>query len=104
MQVYQLRKLEYVHKGQTVTIDIISKASHKWTRIADLITTEHNVVDNLRDEYRGKNEEAFRKLMVEHFVEKKPPRYSQDWSGLIDLLNDAGLGSIALDIEKAFTQ
>ena len=102
MQAHLLRKLDFVSNGQTVSIDIISKASHKWTKIADFITTEHNVVDNLRDEFRGKNEEAFRKLMVEHFIEKKPHRYSQDWKGLIDLLDDAGLGSLASDIDKAF--
>ena len=62
------------------------------------------MVDNLREEFRGKNEESFRKLMVEHFIEKEPYRYSQDWKGLIDLFNDAGLGSLASDIDRVFMQ
>ena len=72
-----------------------------WSKVADLITDDLHVVDNLRDQYRGKNEEAFKQLLKDHFIGEKPATYTQDWNGLVNLLNDARQGSLALDVEEA---
>ena len=99
----QLTMIKYTKNGEEKTINVISRAAHSWTKIADLITDDLHVVDNLRDEYRGKNEEAFKQLLKDHFIGANPifGGYTQDWKGLVKLLNDVRLGSLASEVEEA---
>lgn len=98
----QLTSFKYTKDSREVTIDIVQKAAHKWTNIADRVADDHNVVDNLREEFRGKSEQSLRKVLIDHFIDNKPVGgYSQDWSGLVSLLNDVKLGSLASEIEEA---
>ena len=99
----QLTMLEYTKNGEKKTINIISRAAHAWTKVADLITDDLHVVDNLREEYRGKNEEAFKQLLKDYFIGEKPAfgGYTQDWNGLVKLLNDVRQGTLASDVEEA---
>lgn len=102
--VNQLTTLKYMKHGEERTINIISKAAHNWVKIADLVTDDHHVVDNLKDLHRGKNEEALRQLLIECFIDNAPVGgYSQDWNGLTRLLSDAKLGTLASDIKDAIT-
>ena len=100
----QLTLLERTKNGKKETINVISRAAHAWTRVADLITDDLHVVDNLRDLHRGKNEEAFKQLLRDYFIGDRPASfggYTQDWNGLVKLLNDARLGTLASDVEEA---
>jgi hypothetical protein len=98
----QLRMLEYTKNGEKKTINIISKAAHRWTDFAGLIAEGTHVLGNLRDQHRGNNEEAFKQLLTDYFIEQKPSfGYTQDWYGMVKLLNDARLGTLASDVEEA---
>lgn len=100
----QLTSLKYTKDGKEVTVDIIQRAAHRWTNISDRVAEDHNVVDNLRELYRGKTDQALRKVLIDHFIDNKPVGgYSQDWSGLVQLLNDVRLGNLASEIEEAVT-
>lgn len=98
----QLMMLEYTKNGEKRTINIIRKAAHRWTDAAGLISEGTHVIRNLRDQHRGNNEEAFKQLLTDYFIEEKPSfGYTQDWYGLVKLLSDAHLGTLASDVEEA---
>ena len=97
----QLQKLEYTKNGEKKTINIISKAAHRWTDAASLIAEDSNVIRNLRDQHRGNNVEAFKQLLMDYFIDEKPFGYTQDWYGLVKLLSDAHLGTLASDVDEA---
>ena len=99
----QLTMIQYTKNGEEKTINVIRGAAHRWKNIADLITEDLHVVDNLQEEHRGKNEEAFKQLLKDHFISANPVfgGYTKDWKGLVRLLNDVRLGSLASDVEEA---
>ena len=98
----QLTMLEYTKDGEKKTINIISRAAHAWSKVADLITDDIHVVDNLRDQHRGRNEEAFKQLLKDCFIGNTPlGGYTQDWNGMVKLLNDVRLGTLASEVEEA---
>lgn len=101
----QLTMIQHTKNGEEKTINVVRGAAHRWRDIADLITENPNVIENLRDEFRGKNEEAFSQLLRDHFISADPVfgGYTKDWEGLIKLLNDAWLGALASDVKEAIT-
>ena len=40
-------------------------------------------------------------VFIRYFIDKKPKNYSQDWKGLIELLDDVGLERFAKEVEHA---
>ena len=79
-------------------LSIINEACHKWKDIVSLICDDTNRARVLEEEYRGRPRDCLRQALIDDFINNKPQRYSQDWSGLIELLEDVDLKSVA---EKA---
>ena len=92
--------LKYKDKGQEKKVRIIKEASCKWKDIASLICENPNKVKVLEDENRGRHEDCLRQTLVENFINKKPTDYSQDWSGLIELLDNVDLEALAEKVKK----
>ena len=82
-------------------VRIISKASCKWKDIASIICDEPNKTSTLEEKYHGDPNECLRQIFIENFINKKPKNYSHDWSGLIDLLDDVGLETLAENVKQA---
>ena len=95
--------LKYEDEGVEKKIRIIRTASHKWKVIASLICDEANQTNILEQKYQNDPEECLRQVFIHNFVEKKPGNYSQDWKGLIELLDDVGLETCAKEVEHALT-
>ena len=93
--------LKYKEKGERKKIRIIREASHKWKTIANLICNDINVIIILEQRYRGDPEECLKQAFIENFFSKKPQRYSQDWNGLIELLDDVSLETLSEDLKQA---
>ena len=55
----------------------------------------------LEKQYQNDPNECLRQVLIHHFINKKPQGYSQDWRGLIELLNDVDIESVAKDVEHA---
>jgi hypothetical protein len=96
--------LKYKDKGETRRLRIIADASHKWKNIANLICGDNiNVTNVLEQKYRGDPEECLTETLVENFIRKKPRGYSQDWNGLIELLYDIDLETLAENVKCALS-
>ena len=99
----ELMMLKYKDKGQEKKVRIIKEASCKWKDIASLICENPNKVKVLEDENRGRHEDCLRQTLVEDFISKKPADYSQDWSGLIELLDNVDLEALAENVKNALS-
>ena len=95
--------LKYKEKGQDKKVRIIKEASCNWKDIASLICENPNKVKVLEDENRGRHEDCLRQTLVEDFINKKPADYSQDWSGLIELLDNVDLEALAEKVKNALS-
>jgi hypothetical protein len=92
--------LKYTHKGKKERLRIINDASHKWKDIASLICGDVNVTAKLEDKHRGDPNECLRQTFIGYFISKEPKGYSQDWNGLIELLEDVGLETLAKNVNR----
>ena len=96
--------LEYTEKGKKRKICIIKEASHQWKDIASLLCDNPNKVRKLDEEHRGKHDDCLRQTLVDDFLNKKPARYSPNWSGLIKLLDSVDLEELAGRVKYALLQ
>ena len=102
----ELLVLKYTDKGEKQELKkvrIIDKASHKWKEIASLICNDANVTTVLEQKYQNNSNECLRQVFIQYFIENKPQNYTQDWSGLIELLDDINLKTVAEEIEHALS-
>ena len=97
----ELLIFKYKDKGEKKKIRIIAEASHKWKIIASLICDDANRTIVLEQKYHSDPEECLRQTFIENFINKKPLKYSQNWDGLIELLDDVDLKKLAEDVEHA---
>ena len=81
---------------------IIDSAKHKWKDITSLISDDTNKISTLEKQYNSDPTECLRYVLIECFIENKPKGYSRDWNGLIEVLDDVGLMSLADDVKKCF--
>ena len=100
----QLIVLKYVDKGEEKRIHILDEAVSKWKEIGYLVypDSDRNKVSTLERQYKEHNE-CLQQIFREGFLDNKPENYSQDWNGLIDLLNDVKLTPLAKKVEHALT-
>ena len=100
----QLMVLKYADEGEVKKIRIISAASHRWKDIASLICDgDINIISKLEQKHQSNPNECLRGVFVNHFINKKPQNYSQDWHGLIELLHDVDLETLAKEVEDALS-
>ena len=93
--------LKYTDKGKKEKLRIINEASHKWKDIANLICGDANVTTTLEQKYRGDPNECLRQTFIDYFINKNPQGYTQDWKGLIELLDDIDLETLAENVKYA---
>ena len=91
--------LKYTDKGKKKKLRIINAASHKWKDIASIISEDAHQTSVLEEKCRGDPNECLRQVLINNFIDKKPQKYSQDWKGLIELLDDVGLETLAKEVE-----
>ena len=100
----ELTILKYTtSEGDKKSVSIINEASFKWRDIVSLICDDPNRASVLEEEYRGKPSNCLRQALIEDFIGKKPQRYSQDWNGLIEMLEDVELQSLAEKVKAALS-
>ena len=66
-----------------------------------LICSDPNKINILEQKHHGDSENCLRQIFVEDFINKKPQKYSQDWNGLIELLGDVDLETLAEKVGTA---
>ncbi len=95
--------LKYTDKaGKKNRVRIINEASHKWKDIANLICGDINVTAILEDKHRSDPNECLKQTFIHYFINKKPRGYTHDWNGLIELLEDIDLETLAENVKCAF--
>ena len=84
-------------------IRIIKEACHMWKDIVTLICNDRNVIKILEQKCHGDPKECLIQAFIDNFINKKPTKYSQDWNGLIELLDDVDLETLAKDVKHALS-
>ena len=95
--------LKYTDNGVKKKIRIISEASHKWKNIANLISGDINITTIMEQKCHSDPEECLKQTFIDYFISKKPQGYSQDWNGLIELVDDVSLETLAEKIKQALS-
>ena len=57
----------------------------------------------LEHKYRGDPNECLKQTFNDYFINKKPLGYTQDWNGLIELLDDIDLEPLAEKVKHALS-
>ena len=98
----KLNLLKYTDsEGIKHCLDIIEKASHKWGKISDVIFSDAGRSSALQQRFREPSQ-CLRQTLIDGFIENTPPEpYSQNWNGLIELIDDVGLGTLAKEVKYA---
>ena len=100
----ELLILKYVDEGgDKKKVRIVSEASHKWKDIANLLCSDANITSVLEQKLRGDPSECLKQIFIDNFINKKPDGYSHDWDGMVELLDDVGLESLAEDVQHALS-
>ena len=99
----ELLILKYTEKGEMKKLRIINGASHKWKDIANLICDDTNVTSVLEQRHRGDPSECLKQTLINYFISKKPHGYTQDWNGLIELLDDVDLETLAKNVRHTLS-
>ena len=97
----ELMILKYADDSVKKKIWIISQASHQWKDFASLICSETNRTSTLEKQYQNDPNECLRQVLIHNFINKKPLKYSQTWSGLIKLLDDIDIETVSKELEHA---
>ena len=79
---------------------IIDGAKHKWKEITSLICSDTNKISTLEKQCNNILDDCLRQVLIECFIENKPQDYSQDWKGLIEVLDDVGLQALAEEVKN----
>ena len=103
LSLKQLTLLKYTDKGEKKKLNIIEGARHKWKDVASLICDDPNKLSTLEQQYQSKPQECLRQIFIDDFINKEPQDYSQDWSGLIELLEDVDLKALAERVKHALS-
>lgn len=98
----QLTLIKYNDEtGEIQKLRVIDEACHKWMDLGLLLHVSFTVLENLAQKYNRDPCDCLREVFFEHFIENKSERYSQDWNGLIELLEDANLSLLAHKTKSA---
>ena len=97
----ELLILKYTDKGEKKKLRIIREAKHEWRNIANLICDDIHITTVLERQHHGDAEECLKQIFIENFISKRPQRHTQNWNGLIELLDDVGLETLAKNIKHA---
>lgn len=84
-------------------VSIINEASHKWKDIASLICNDPNKIRAIDQQHQGNPNECLRQTLFDNFLNKKPQGYSHDWNGLIDLIDDVDLETLAENVKEVLS-
>ena len=68
-----------------------------------MICSDTNKTSVLDEKYRGNSMDCLRQALNDNFINKKPQKYSQEWEGLIELLKDVGLQTLAKKVKEAIS-
>ena len=87
--------------GEKQRLNVIKRASHKWKMIAPLLSKDANIIEKVAEKNRDNQDDCLRVVFVEHFLSNKPDKYTNDWNGLIELMEDVDEGDLAKEIREA---
>lgn len=91
VSIGNLQLLKWCNKhSEKMRTSIIDRVCHKWKIIATLVSPKNNTIEVLGQRYSNDPHQCVRKVFQDYFISNKPAfgRYSQDWDGIIELLND----------------
>ena len=84
------------------TVKIINSVSHRWWQITSLLSDDANKAEILSQKFNNDPQKCLEQLFKDCFIKNKPAvgRYSQDWDGLIELLEDIDEAVIAEKVRE----
>ena len=97
----QLLLLKYTKDSKRIRLNIIKEASQKWKEITEQLAPKDANLVGLLTEKHQRHEDRLRTVLAEYFLNNKPDGYTNDWDGLIELLEDVYLNELADKVREA---
>ena len=96
----ELELLKYTKEGKKQKLKILDGIGHSWRKVANFLSDDPYRAGNLEQKYHDPVD-CLRQLFLENFINKKPASddYSQDWRGVIELLNDIDQNDLAEELD-----
>ena len=87
------------------TVRIINRISHRWREITTLLSNDTNKAENLSLKFNNDPHKCLHQLFLDCFIKNKPAndRYSHDWDGIIELLEDIEEAALAEKVKEMVT-
>ena len=87
------------NSGEVHKLRIIDRVSYKWKKIADHLSNNPSTASCISIKCNNNPSECLRELFVDCFINNKPANdYSQDWSGIVELLEDIEEEQLATEV------
>ena len=86
--------------GKKQKLNIISRASYRWRDIAQQLSDDPNLASRLEQKHHDPIE-CLRQVFIECFINKKPANYTNDWNGVIELLDDIDEENLSEEVRNA---
>ena len=81
----------------------MDKMSHRWRDIGQLVGVSIGQLDSISTKHREDPVECVRDVLGK-WMENPPEDYPNTWSGLVELLNDCHLSTVADDLKTALSK
>ena len=99
--------MEWIENGKKQVVSIYDEGSHKWHEIGQTLGLSEGVLDGIKQDSHSARDRLSK--VLESWCENacglsRPDHYPKSWIGLINLLNDSGLGELAIRVRKALLQ
>ena len=101
-----LSRIEWKEGGDTKIVRIYNESAHQWQKIGEQLGLEHGQLASIRRNYHEDYERVTEVLgkWCENAKNLGNSRlYPKTWSGLIALLNDSDLGTVASKVHTALS-
>ena len=97
-----LQLLKYKDKdGKVERLRIIDRVSYKWKSITDRLSNNPSKAHSVSLQCNNDPAACLRELFLDCFINNKPANdYSQDWSGIIELLDDIEEEQLAIEVRN----
>ena len=106
VQNHHLSRMEWKEGDTTKVVKVYEESAHQWIKIGQNLGLESytltNISDNFAENYRRVTQ-VFQKWLENAVCLPNSHDYPRTWRGLVNLLRNSELGTLANKVDRALT-
>lgn len=106
VQNHHLSRMEWKEGDTTKVVKVYEESAHQWIRIGQNLGLESYTLTNIRDNFAenyGRVTQVFQKWLENAVCLPNSRDYPRTWRGLVNLLRNSELGTLANKVDRALT-